>query len=149
MKNMTEMIKNLPPLLREEVIGESLKSIKEEAEKKAKESLMYQIRRDAEIVVEDVTEKLVRCHSDGTTTWSRPDYTKNIDDELYYTFVHISEQFVHKYAEQIVFTPRRRRTILSDEEKDEDEDEDEEKDEEKDEDEDEDDRVYGSEYENE
>ena len=78
-KNIVDMIKKLPPLLREEVIGETLKSIKEDAEKKAKESLMYQIRRDAEIVVEDVTEKLVRCHSEGTTL-SRPDYTKNIDD---------------------------------------------------------------------
>lgn len=115
MKNMVEVIKNLPPLLREEVIGESLKSIKEEAEKKAKESLMYQIRRDAEIVVEDVTEKLVQSQANGTT-WQRPEYTKNIDDELYYTFVHVSERFVHKYAEQIVYPPRRYRTGLSDDE---------------------------------
>lgn len=104
--NLVEMIKNLPPLLKEEIIGQSLKSIKEDAEKKAKLSLMKQIRRDAEIVVEDVTNKIVESYKIGTT-WNRPDYTKNIDDELYYTFVHISEQFVDRHHEEIIFPHRR------------------------------------------
>jgi len=103
MKNIVELIKNLPPLLKEEVIGKSLKSINEEAEIKAKKSLMKQLRRDAAIVVEDVTNKIVESRVYGTS-WRRPDYTMNIDDEMYNIFVHVSEQFVGKYEEHIIFS---------------------------------------------
>lgn len=98
MKNIIDQIKNLPPLLLEEVLGESLKSIKEEA----KQAAMKEIRRSAAVVVEDVTELLINSHKTGND-WKRPVYTKDIDDELYYTFVDISERFVTKHSEKLVF----------------------------------------------
>jgi hypothetical protein len=106
-KNMVNQIKNLPPLLLEEIIGESLKSIKEEAKKEA----IKEIRDSASIVVDDITNLLITSHKTGGD-WKRPEYTKDIDDELYYTFVDISEQFFEEYGEKLLFDenrPRHRR----------------------------------------
>ena len=112
-KNLVEIINNLPPLLHDEVIGESVKAIKKQAKEDAKKEVMKEIKRSATIVVEDVTERLIRASRDGTT-WSRPEYTNDIDDELYYTFVDVSERFVHKHGEQLIFNqlhrPRQQRT---------------------------------------
>lgn len=116
--NLVEIIKKLPPLLKEEVIGKSLKSIREDAEEDVKVSLMKQIKRDAEIVVDDVTSRIVKSHKNGTT-WSRPNYTENMDNELYHTCVHISEKFVDKYHQEIVF-PQRRFYGIQEEDEDED-----------------------------
>jgi methyl coenzyme M reductase beta subunit len=98
MNNLVELIKNLPPLLKEEVIGESMKAIKDEA----KQQVMKEIRRSAAIVVDDVTDSLITSRKTGRDI-KRPEYTKDIDDELYYTFLDISERFVNKHAEKIVF----------------------------------------------
>lgn len=98
MNNLVELIKNLPPQLKEEVIGESLKAIKAEA----KQEVMKEIRRSAAIVVDDVTDRLISSHKTGQVM-KRPEYTNDIDDELYYTFTDISERFVDKHAEKIVF----------------------------------------------
>lgn len=97
-KNIVEMIKNLPPLLREEIIGESLKEIKKEAKKE----VMKDIRRSAAVVVDDVTTLIIEAQRTGND-WKRPEYTTDIDDELYHTFVDISERFVSSHAEKLVF----------------------------------------------
>ena len=111
MNNLVELIKNLPPQLKEEVIGESLKAIKAEA----KQEVMKEIRRSAAIVVDDVTDCLISSHKTGQGM-KRPEYTNDIDDELYYTFTDISERFVDKHAEKIVFDnpPHHRRQIAMD-----------------------------------
>ena len=111
MNNLVELIKNLPPQLKEEVIGESLKAIKAEA----KQEVMKEIRRSAAIVVDDVTDRLISSHKTGQVM-KRPEYTNDIDDELYYTFTDISERFVDKHAEKIVFDnpPHHRRQIAMD-----------------------------------
>jgi len=95
---MTEMIKNMPPLLKEEIIGVSLAAIKEEAMNK----IMKEMKRSASIVVDDITDCLIESRKTGKN-WKRPEYTKDIDDELYYTFVNIAEQFVNKHVEKLVF----------------------------------------------
>ena len=102
MKNMVETIKNLPPILRDEVIGQTTKDIKKEAYENAKKHIMKEIRQSAAIVVEDVTDRIVMSHIKNQN-WERPEYTKDIDDELYYTFVDISEKFVIKTFETTVF----------------------------------------------
>jgi hypothetical protein len=106
MNNIIELIKNLPPLLKEEVLGVSLKAIKDEA----KQQVMKEIRRSAAIVVDDVTDILITSHKTGQDM-KRPEYTKDIDDELYYTLLDISDRFVKKHAEKILFdnSPRHRR----------------------------------------
>lgn len=106
MNNIVELIKNLPPLLKEEVLGVSMKAIKEEA----KQKVMKEIRRSASIVVDDVTDILIASHKTGQDM-KRPEYTKDIDDELYYTLLGISERFVNKHAEKILFdnAPHNRR----------------------------------------
>lgn len=111
MNNLVELIKNLPPQLKEEVIGESLKAIKAEA----KHEVMKEIRRSAAIVVDDVTDRLISSHKTGQD-WKRPEYTNDIDDELYYTFTDIVERFVNKHAEKIVFDnpPQHRRQAAMD-----------------------------------
>ena len=98
MNNLVEIIRNLPPLLKEEVIGKSMKAIEEDAEKK----IIKEIRNSAAIVVEDITELLISSSRTGKL-WERPEYTKNINDELYYTFVDISEKFVNNHGEKLIF----------------------------------------------
>ena len=102
MKNLVETIKNLPPILRDEVIGQTTKDIKKEAYENAKKHIMKEIRQSAVIVVEDVTDRMIRSHVTNQD-WERPGYTNDIDDELYYTFVDISERFVIKNFETTVF----------------------------------------------
>jgi hypothetical protein len=105
MNNLVELIKNLPPLLKEEVLGESMKAIREEAKK----HVIKEIRRSAVIVVEDLTDRLITSHRTAQEM-KRPEYTNDLDDELYYTFTDISERFVNKHAEKIIFDnpPRNR-----------------------------------------
>ena len=98
MNNLVEIIRNLPPLLKEEVIGKSMKAIEEDVEKK----IIKEIRDSATIVVEDITELLISSSRTGKL-WERPEYTKNINDELYYTFVDISEKFVNNHGEKLIF----------------------------------------------
>jgi hypothetical protein len=108
MNNLVEIIKNLPPQLQEDVIGASTKAIKEEAEKKTKEKIMKAIKRSAAIVTEDVTERLIASHQTGQS-WKRPEYTNDIDDEIYYTFVDVAEKFVNNYGEMLIFPSDRHR----------------------------------------
>jgi hypothetical protein len=104
MQNMVEMIKNMPPMMKEEIIGVSLKAIKEEARLEARLEAMKEFRRSSTIV-DDVTDRLVVSHKTGQD-WGRPEYTKDIDDELYNTFVDIAEGFVNKNYEKLVFDER-------------------------------------------
>jgi hypothetical protein len=102
-KNMIEQIKNLPPVLLEEVIGESLKAIKEEA----KAEVIKEMKASSSIVIDDITERIIKSSQTGRV-WERPEYTKDIDDELYYTFVDISEQFIRNHGEKLIFRPASR-----------------------------------------
>jgi hypothetical protein len=98
MNNLVEIIKNLPPLLKEEVLGKTMKDIKDEV----KQDVIKEIRRSASIVVEDLTDHLISSHKTGQDM-KRPEYTNDLDDGIYYTFIDISEQFVKKHIEKIVF----------------------------------------------
>jgi hypothetical protein len=102
MNNLVELIKNLPPLMKDQVLGETMESIKEDV----RQEVIKEIRESAAIIVGDVTDELISAHNSGFGT-KRPEYTKDLDDELYYTFLDISEQFVAKHAEKILFDDRR------------------------------------------
>lgn len=102
LQNMVNQIKQMPPLLQEELIGHSLKTIKEQAKQEAKKELLAELKRDSEIVIDDLTNRIVECRRSGTC-WTRPQYTQNIDDNIYYNFVDISEMIVNKYAQEIIF----------------------------------------------
>lgn len=106
MKNLVELIQNLPPMMKEEVIGKSLEAIENDAKKK----VMKEIRRSAAIVTEDVTERIIDASKKGQS-WQRPGYTIDIDDELYYTCVDIAQKFVDNNSEKLIFSngPRYRR----------------------------------------
>ena len=60
MNNLVNLIKNLPPLLKEEVIGQSIKTIREEERLK----IMKEIKRSASVVVDDVTEKIINSYNE-------------------------------------------------------------------------------------
>lgn len=100
-QNMVEMIKKMPPTIKEEIIGLSLKTIKEEALVKARLEVIKEIKRSSTIV-DDVTDRMIIAHR-TSQNWSRPEYTKDIDDELYQIFVDISERFVNKNSEKLIF----------------------------------------------
>ena len=44
----------------------------------------------------DVVDKIITAHSTGID-WKRPEYTKNIDNELYGMYVDIAGRFVDKF----------------------------------------------------
>lgn len=102
LQNMVDQIKQLPPLLQEEVIGHSLKTIKEQAKKE----LMDELKKNSEIVIDDLTDAIVSSKRNGRN-WIRPEYTKDIDTDIYHNFVHISEMIVDKYSHKIIFNNNR------------------------------------------
>ena len=89
---LVEQIKNLPPLLKEQVIGETTKQIKSSIQKE----ILKDIRGSALIVVDNMTDILINCYDTGCS-YQRPEYTKDLPDELYYTMVQISEKMLDKY----------------------------------------------------
>ena len=102
LQNMFDQIKQLPPLLLEEVIGHSLKTIKEQAKQEAKNELLAELKRDSELVIDDLTDAIASSRRNGGN-WVRPEYTKDIDDDIYHNFVHISEMILNKYSQEIIF----------------------------------------------
>tara|TARA_Y100000389_G_scaffold171213_1_gene178731 strand:- start:268 stop:669 length:402 start_codon:yes stop_codon:yes gene_type:complete len=102
LQNIVNQIKQMPPLLQEELIGYSLKTIKEQAKKEAKKEFLDELKRDSRIVINDLTDRIVECRRTGIY-WTRPQYTQDIDDSIYYNFVDISEMIVNKYSQEIIF----------------------------------------------
>lgn len=102
LQNMVDQIKQLPPILQEEVMGHSLKTIKEQAKQEAKKELLAELKRNSEIVIDDLTDAIVSSKRNGGE-WVRPKYTKDIDNDIYHNFVHISEMIVDKYSHEIIF----------------------------------------------
>ena len=113
-ENMVSIIKNLPPTLREEVIGESIEQIKKEAEKTARRKIKKEVKeqmrleiikemhRSAVIITSDLTHRLINTSRNGGFV-TRPEYTHDIDSELYEIFFDISDSFVNNYAEKLIF----------------------------------------------
>jgi hypothetical protein len=99
MNKLVDLIKNMPPMLKEEIIGRSMEAIEKDAEQK----VMKEIRKSAAIVTEDITELIIKSRKTGQP-WQRPDYTNDINDKLYHTFVDIAEQFVNNNAEKLIFS---------------------------------------------
>lgn len=97
-QNMVDQIKNLPPLLKEEIVDASLKAIKEEIRKE----VIKEIRESSTIAVDDITELVISSQKTGHD-WKRPECTRDMDDDLYHTFVQTAESFVHRYADKLVF----------------------------------------------
>jgi len=102
LQNMVNQIKQLPPLLQEKVIGHSIQTIKEQAKQEAKKELLAELKRNSEIVIDDLTDAIVSSRRNGRN-WIRPEYTKDIDNDIYHNFVHISEMIVDKYSCDIIF----------------------------------------------
>ena len=112
MNNIVQQIKSLPLLLKEEVIQSSIITIREEERKK----VIKDINKSASCVIHDITDIIIKSYKSGKN-WKRPEYTKNIDDDLYNMFVDISQNFVDKHAENLCF--RKRSRYDSDEDSDE------------------------------
>jgi hypothetical protein len=109
-ENIVELIMNMPPLIRDDIIGETTKSIKKEAEEKARKKLIQEIRSSASIVVGDVLDRIVLSHRTGRE-WIRPEYTKDIHDDLYHTYVEIADNFFYKNSAMLVFDETENRRV--------------------------------------
>ena len=113
MTKLVEHINNLPPLIKDEVIGESAKTIKKES--------VNNIQKYTG-VIDDITDIIIDSKRTGKD-WQRPYYTYEIDDDIYNLLVIIAENFVTKYYNEIVlFGTKRRRDQEESEDEDEDED---------------------------
>ena len=112
--NLVQLIKNLPPAIRDELIGKTTEQIKKEA----KIQVINEIREYACDTVDDVTDLIISSRKKGND-WTRPKYTYKIEDELFYTFVEMAETFINKHSETLVFgVPNSRPYVYSESETD-------------------------------
>jgi hypothetical protein len=100
--NIVELIMSLPPMLRDEIIGETTQAIKKEAEEKAMKNIIKEIRSSGSIAVSDISDRIILSHRTGRE-WIRPEYTNDMNDDLYQTYVEIADKFFYKNSEQLVF----------------------------------------------
>lgn len=104
LKNMAEQIKNLPPLLKEEVLGMTIQSIKDDAEREAKKKIIMELKQSAQMVTQDLVNRMIESHL-TSTTWFRPSYTQDMDEDVYQSLVEVSDGFVTTFQQQLMFTP--------------------------------------------
>ena len=74
-----------------------------------KSLIIKEVKNNATVVIEDLIDIIIDSNKTGQNFY-RPEYTKNIDDELYQIYVDISQNFVKKYTHQLCFEKRSRRT---------------------------------------
>jgi hypothetical protein len=98
-KNLVYEIDNMPPLLKEEVIGISISNLERNLEKKLESKIKRKVIDnflvDAEVVIDDIIDKLL----DNNNFWRRPAYTEDMDDDIYNIYVQICNRFVQKYQD--------------------------------------------------
>ena len=87
-KKIISEILNLPPLLKEEILNESILEIKNQIKK----DIIKEIINDCEIVVNQVAEDIINKNY----YWRRKSYTSHIDNDLYQSYVNAAQHFVNK-----------------------------------------------------
>ena len=90
--SLVEEIKKLPPLLKEEITCISTDAIRKQERKKILQELVL----SCSIVIQDVTQSIINSYSTGKT-WTRSEYTKDMDEDIYKLCVNISQNFIDKY----------------------------------------------------
>jgi hypothetical protein len=64
-QQLVDLIKNLPPLLKEELIGESLIKIKEEYEEKAHKKIIDKLQTELPLKISMITRNLIKDYNEG------------------------------------------------------------------------------------
>ena len=93
--------------MKEEIINKTVEDIRKEEQKK----VINEIKDFASVIIDDATENIINSYKTGGT-WSRPEYTNNIDDRMYQLFVDISHMFVDKHINTLCFQNANNRRIL-------------------------------------
>lgn len=87
---LVNMIDKLPGLIKEKIIGMSIEQIR----KKEREKILEEFKKESEIVIGDLTSKIILSRKSGCN-FSRPSYTENIDDDMYKIYLNVSENFAN------------------------------------------------------
>ena len=87
-KNILSQILNLPPILKEEILNESIVEIK----KQIKKDLIKEIVSECEFIIDDVTNNIII--NNNNLYWTRSKYTSHIDNDLYQIFVVAAQNFI-------------------------------------------------------
>jgi len=103
MNKLVEQINNLPPLLKDQVVGQSTQTIKNEA----KQDFVDKIQ-NYNSVIDDITDLIIDSKRTGKY-WQRPNYTYNIDNDIYNSLVYIADNFVTKHYNEIVLFGTKKR----------------------------------------
>lgn len=98
MNKTVDLVNALPPLLKEEVTNHTINNIRNEERKKIINGMI----QSATIIIEEITDNIIECYRTGKS-WVRPDHTKDIDDDLYQTYVNISYMFVNRHAQKLCY----------------------------------------------
>ena len=89
---LVQEIKNLPPSIKEELIGFSIKKIIEDERKKIIEELIL----SSSIMIEDITKQIIDSYSTGKS-WKRKKCYEDVPDDIYNWCLNISQNFLDKY----------------------------------------------------
>ena len=105
MLKLMEQINNSPPIIKE--------LISDEVEKELIKKNIRNNRIYSSMIVKDLTEIIIKSKITGKD-YSRLDYTLFINDDLYYSYVEIAENFVNTYYNKLIGSKRFRDSSLSD-----------------------------------
>ena len=87
-KNILSQILNLPPILKEEILNESIVEIK----KQIKKDLIKEIVSECEFIIDDITNNIII--NNNNLYWTRSNHTSHIDNDLYQIFVVAAQNFI-------------------------------------------------------
>ena len=87
-QQLVDLIKNLPPLLKEELIEESLIKIKEEYEEKAHKKIIDKLQTELPLKISMITRNLIKDYNEGKEYKRKKDYTiDSFCHQIAYTFI--------------------------------------------------------------
>jgi hypothetical protein len=102
-KKLLQEIKNIPPVLLDEISDDIKQTRIDQIKNKTIKSFLKRLKSEATIVISDITQLIISSHRSGIN-WVRPSYMNNIDHRLYGIYVNIAENFAQEYYRNSIIT---------------------------------------------
>jgi hypothetical protein len=105
-KKLLQEIKNIPPVLLDEISDDIKQTRIDQIKKKTVTDFLKRLKSEANIVISDITQLIISSHRSGMN-WVRPSYMDNIDHRLYGIYVNIAENFAQEYYKNSIIIRNR------------------------------------------
>jgi len=108
MEMLIEHIKDLPPQLRDEVVGKTKKSIETEAKdkykskyrKKYEKQIQHELGDNIQDIIKDLTY-IIQRSIETNEAWVKPPKWDHIPEEIFQRCVHITQDFIDTYHQPV------------------------------------------------